>query len=351
MLKSIILSLYFNLYKVKTEMKRDKVIVLGSLAFDYIMGFDENFVNAVSIDYEKKEYQSTVTANSRIQHFGGTAGNIAYNLGLLNISPVSLLGSVGKDFESLGYKDHITKFHNIDLNVDIQPDLFTAACYIVNDEKSNQMIIFHGGALDGGKNIDLRKKIKDPEQYAYAINSTQGIEAMKNFADQLSDLKIPMIFDPGQITPLFSKENLLNILTKSEILIGNTHEIKQVMNKTGMTEKDLLEHVSTIVKTKGSEGSEFITKALSGKLESIEIPISNPSKVIDTTGAGDGYRAGFLSGLILNMSLKNACRLGSTVGSFVVETGGAQTQVYDIASVRKRFLNTFGYVPSEIENL
>jgi len=351
MLKSIILSLYFNLYKVKTEMKRDKVIVLGSLAFDYIMGFDENFVNAVSIDYEKKEYQSTVTANSRIQHFGGTAGNIAYNLGLLNISPVSLLGSVGKDFESLGYKDHITKFHNIDLNVDIQDDLFTAACYIVNDKKSNQMIIFHGGALDGGKNIDLRKKIKDPEQYAYAINSTQGIEAMKNFADQLSDLKIPMIFDPGQITPLFSKENLLNILTKSEILIGNTHEIKQVMNKTGMTEKDLLEHVSTIVKTKGSEGSEFITKAPSGKLESIEIPISNPSKVIDTTGAGDGYRAGFLSGLILNMSLKNACRLGSTVGSFVVETGGAQTQVYDIASVRKRFLNTFGYVPSEIENL
>ena len=351
MLKSIILSLYFNLYKVKTEMKRDKVIVLGSLAFDYIMGFDENFVNAVSIDYEKKEYQSTVTANSRIQHFGGTAGNIAYNLGLLNISPVSLLGSVGKDFESLGYKDHITKFHNIDLNVDIQDDLFTAACYIVNDKESNQMIIFHGGALDDGKNIDLRKKIKDPEQYAYAINSTQGIDAMKNFADQLSELKIPMLFDPGQITPLFSKEDLLNILTKSEILIGNTHEIKQVINKTGMTEKDLLEHVSAIVKTKGPEGSEIITKTPSGKLESIEIQISSPSKIIDTTGAGDGYRAGFLSGLILNMSLINACRLGSTVGSFVVETGGAQTQVYDIASVRKRFLNTFGFIPSEIENL
>ncbi|MHA1240739.1 MAG: carbohydrate kinase family protein [Promethearchaeota archaeon] len=332
-------------------MKREKVIVLGSLAFDYIMGFDENFVNAVSIDYKKKEYQSTITANSRIQYFGGTAGNIAYNLGLLNISPVSLLGSVGKDFESLGYKNHITKFQNIDLNVDIQADLFTAACYIVNDKESNQMIIFHGGALDGGKNIDLRKKIKDPEQYAYAINSTQGIEAMKNFADQLSDLRIPMIFDPGQITPLFSKENLENILTKSEILIGNTYEINQVMSKTGMSEQDLLEHVTTIVKTKGSEGSEITTKTPSGKLESTEIPISTPNKVIDTTGAGDGYRAGFLSGMILNMGLQNSCRLGSTVGSFVVETSGAQTQVYDIGSVRKRFLNTFGYIPSEIKNL
>jgi adenosine kinase len=332
-------------------MKRDKIIVLGSLAFDYIMGFDENFVNAVSIDYEKKEYQSTITANSRIQHFGGTAGNIAYNLGLLNISPVSLLGSVGKDFESLGYKDHITKFNNIDLNVDIQADLFTAACYIVNDKKSNQMIIFHGGALDDGKNIDLRRKIKDPEQYAYAINSTQGIEAMTNFANQLSELKIPMIFDPGQITPLFSKDNLLDILTKSEILIGNTYEINQVMSKTGMTEKDLLGIISTIVKTKGSEGSEIITKTLSGKLEHVKIPISNPNKVIDTTGAGDGYRAGFLSGMILNMTLQNSCRLGSTVGSFVVETSGAQTQVYDIAKVRERFLNTYDYIPPEIENL
>jgi len=351
MLENNILSVYFNLYMDKTEMKRNKLIVLGSLAFDYIMGFEENFVNAVSIDYEKKEYQSTVTANSRIQHFGGTAGNIAYNLGLLNLSPVSLLGSVGKDFESLGYKNHITKFHNIDLNVDIQADLFTAACYIVNDKKANQMIIFHGGALDESKNIDLRRKIINPEQIAYAINSTQSIEAMANFADQLSELGIPMIFDPGQITPLFSKDNLLNILAKSEILIGNTYEINQVMSKTGMSEKDLLEHISTIVKTKGSEGSEIITKTISGKLETIEIPISNPNKVVDTTGAGDGYRAGFLSGMILGMSLQNACLLGSIVGSFVVETSGAQTQIYDITSVRKRFLNTYGFVPSEIENL
>ena len=30
---------------------KKKVIILGSIAFDYIMGFDENFVNAVSIDH------------------------------------------------------------------------------------------------------------------------------------------------------------------------------------------------------------------------------------------------------------------------------------------------------------
>ena len=332
-------------------MKREKVIVLGSVAFDYIMGFEENFVNAVSIDHAKKEFQSTVTANSRTQHFGGTAGNIAYNLGLLNLSPVSLFGSVGKDFESLGYSKHIAKFKNIELKVDIQDDLFTAACYIVNDVKSNQMIVFHGGALDESKSIDLRKKLKNPELHAYAINSTQSIEAMINFSEQLSELNIPTIFDPGQITPLFSKDDILSILTKSVILIGNNHEINQVLSKIGMSEEDLLEIVSTIVKTKGSEGSELITKTASGSLERIEIPISSPDKVIDTTGAGDGYRAGLLTGLILEISLINSCRLGSTVGSFVVETSGAQTQVYDIASVRKRFLHTYGELPQELERL
>jgi len=332
-------------------MIKNKVIVLGSLAFDYIMTFEENFVNAVSIDHEKEEYQSTITAKSRIQHYGGTAGNIAFNLGLLNISKVSLLGSVGKDFESLGYKSHIAKFKNIELNVDVREKLFTAACYIVNDIKANQMIIFHGGALDESKNIDLRQKIQNPEQYIYAINSTQGIEAMTNFSDQLEELKIPMIFDPGQITPLFPKNILLNILEKSEILIGNSFEINQVMKKTGLDEQNILKVVKTIIKTKGSEGSELIYKSESGKIFRVEIPIAKAEKIIDTTGAGDGYRAGILTGLILDMTLLDSCRLGSIVGSFVVETSGAQTQTYDIKDVRKRFLGTYSYVPPELENL
>lgn len=332
-------------------MKQDRIIVLGSLAFDYIMSFEENFVNAVSIDVEKEEYQSTVTANSRVQHFGGTAGNIAYNLGLLNVSNVSLFGSVGKDFNTLGYETHITKFQNIDLKVDIQKDLFTAACYIVNDKKSNQMIIFHGGALDESKNIDLRSKINEPEQYAYAINSTQSIEAMKNFADQLSDLNIPMIFDPGQVTPLFSKEDLVDILQKAEILIGNSFEISQVLKKTELDEQNILKFVNVIIKTKGSKGSEIIFYNKNGEVKYKEIPIANPKNTIDATGAGDGYRAGLLTGLILNMKILDSCRLGSILGSFVVETKGAQTQTYDIESVRTRFLETYGNVPSELKEI
>ncbi len=329
-------------------MVRNKVLVLGSLAFDYIMGFRENFINAVSIDHEKEEYQSTVTADSRQQFFGGTAGNIAYNLGLLNIAKISLFGSVGNDFESLGYRNHIQRFKNIDLLIDEHNDLFTAACYIVNDIKSNQMIIFHGGALDKCVDIDLRERIQNPEDYLYAINSTQSIEAMSNFAIQLSELKIPTIFDPGQVTPLFQEDNLTKILGKSEILIGNTHEVSQIEEKTGLTKEEILEYTRAIIITKGSQGSELIYKDENDKIYNIDIPIATPDQIKDTTGAGDGYRAGILSGLSLNMTLLDSCRLGAIIGSFVVETVGAQTQSFTIENVSKRFFKTFGYTPAEL---
>ncbi|MFX0179511.1 MAG: PfkB family carbohydrate kinase [Candidatus Hodarchaeota archaeon] len=332
-------------------MVKNKVLVLGSLAFDYIMGFKEKFVNAVSIDHKKEEYQSTITADSRYLHFGGTAGNIAYNLGLLNVVNVLLVGSVGKDFESLGYKNHIQRFRNIELSIDEYDNLFTAACYIVNDIKSNQMIIFHGGALDKCKNINLENKIKNPKEFAYAINSTQSIEAMTNFADQLNNLKIPTIFDPGQVTPLFPKELLINIIKKSEILIGNAYEIEQIKKRTGFSEKEIIEHVKAIITTKGSEGSELIYKDDNNKIYKINIPIAVPEKIEDATGAGDGYRAGILTGLVLNMTILDSCRLGSILGSFVVESSGAQTQDFNINQVRKRFFITYGYIPPELEKI
>ena len=332
--------------------QRKKVIVLGSLAFDYIMGFEANICDAVSMDNSKGEYQSTITASDRIKHFGGTAGNIAYNLGLISVAQVSLVGAVGPDFDQLGYKAHISKFNNITLGIDVHDDLFTAACYIVNDIKSNQMIIFHGGALDKCKDIVLKEKIGDPKDYAYAINSTQSVDAMECFADQLDQLGISMIFDPGQVTPLFSKELLISIIKKSEILIGNKYEIEQISNKTGMTEDDLITHVKAIIKTKGELGSELTYRDDTGKVYKNDITISKPENSIeDTTGAGDGYRAGLLSGLILDMTLIDACRLGAVIGSFVIETKGAQTQNYSLNDVRKRFMTNYEYIPQELEIL
>ena len=174
---------------------------------------------------------------------------------------------------------------------------------------------------------------------------------MTNFSTQLKNLKIPSIFDPGQVTPLFQRENLVNIIKKSEILIGNNYEINQIKDKSRLSEESILDHVKAIITTKGSEGSELTYKNEENTVFKTHIPIGTPIKVEDATGAGDGYRAGLLTGLALNMALLDSCRFGAIIGSFVVETIGAQTQNFNFEQVRKRFLNTFGYTPAELEKV
>ncbi len=97
---------------------------------------------------------------------------------------------------------------------------------------------------------------------------------------------------------------------------------------------DLVPHLIT---TQGGRGSTVTTR--SG--EEI-IPAAKPRVVKDTTGAGDGYRAGLLAGLEKGLTLQQSCQVGSVIGSFVVETVGAQTQVFTKKEVEKRYESTFG---------
>lgn len=172
---------------------------------------------------------------------------------------------------------------------------------------------------------------------------------MVNFAEQLQDLKIPQIFDPGQVTPLFPKERLLDVIKKANVLTSNKYENEKIKNTTELSDKELLKFVKAIIITKGADGSQLIFKDEKDKFYQVDIPICKPKRIGDPTGAGDGYRAGILTGLSLDMTLLDSCRLGSVIGSFVVETIGSQTQIYNIEDVRKRFLKTYEYIPQELK--
>jgi len=179
----------------------------------------------------------------------------------------------------------------------------------------------------------------NPKNIIYAINSTLNVDSMKNYAEQLSRLKIPSIF-PSSL--------MRKIISLSQLLIGNIYEINQVKIRTNMSERDLLEFLSGIIITKGKEGSEIIYKNHLGKIIHLNVITPIPKVVLDTTGAGDGYRAGLLSGKYIGLSLLDSCKVGSVISSFVVETLGAQTQIFTMKDIKKRFKETYGYTPSEL---
>jgi adenosine kinase len=274
-------------------------------------------------------------ATNRTVHFGGTAGNISYNLGLLEV-PHYVFSRVGKDFAELGYAQHLESPFRT-LLLDTIDDDITASCYIFNDDLSNQISTFYEGAMAFKLDIDLSAQVPGIEDVQFAINAPQNKVAMLNLARELKAMDKNMIFDPGQVTPAYTREDLEEGLQGAYALISNEFEFNMISEKLGRSVDEMFELVPRIVTTRGGSGSVI---RLSG--EETAIPVVKPKAVKDTTGAGDGYRAGMLAGLVNNLDLEKSCKLGAVIGSFVVETVGAQTQVFSRNDVEKRFEKAFG---------
>lgn len=316
------------------SMENEKILVLGSIAYDFIMNFSGNMNQTISTDPENKVFNLAVMPETKIKSFGGTAGNIGYNLSLLG-AETGIVTSVGQDFIELGYQDRINSFPNVSFEGKIHADSHSASCYIVNDESHNQLIIFHRGAMVRGEEINLIENYSEATVKIASLSPDYS-PAMIKWGNELKKMNIPFLFDPGQVTSEFTPEGLLDLIPKSFLLIGNEFEISLILKKLEFTMAQLLELNPNVIITKGSKGSDCYYQ---GKLYTI--PICSPKDVQDTTGAGDGFRAGLLYGLAKNVPFEAACKLGSVVGSFVVESAGPQSQKFTFKNVIDRYEQNF----------
>src|ERR687885_146688 len=128
-----------------------RIVVTGSLAYDYIMDFPGNFKDHVLPD---KAHMLTVSflVDSMRRMRGGVAGNIAYSLALLGERPL-VVASAGEDFgEYRGWMER----RGVDVSgiVEIEDD-FTASCFINTDMANNQIVAFYPGAMAQAKNLSL----------------------------------------------------------------------------------------------------------------------------------------------------------------------------------------------------
>lgn len=115
---------------------------------------------------------------------------------------------------------------------------------------------------------------------------------------------------------------LLEIIEHTNFLFMNKHEFERASNLLNFEIDDYLERVDALIVTKGSKGSVIYTKD-----KKIEIPCIKAGKVIDPTGAGDSYRAGFLSAYVKGYDLEKCGLIGAATASFVVEAKGCQTNL------------------------
>lgn len=312
------------------------MLVLGSIAYDYIMSFQGNFTDNLTVNPNDKIFNLAVLPDSKKLSFGGTAGNISYNMGLLDV-PTKIITSVGQDFSSLGYQKRINIMKNVEFWGKIQPDDFTASCYIVNDKNHNQLIIFHEGAMKKCPEIRLKDCSVSKDTILLASVSPDNPTAMIKWAKELIELEIPFIFDPGQMIHYFNREELLEIIPNARLVIGNEFEIEKLQAILGTDLKGLRALNPMVIKTQGEKGAICYWGNAEEEIKPLKV-----ENVVDTTGAGDAFRAGLLFGLYHQMPLVKSCKVGAIIGGLVIQTVGPQNQEFNLDDIADKFAELYG---------
>lgn len=286
-------------------------LICGSFAFDTIMNFEGRFAEQILPDQLHILNVSFLVPSLR-RDFGGCAGNIAYSLKILGGEPLPMatMGQDGKIYlerlKSLGISTQFIKE---------VPDSYTAQAMIMTDRDNNQITAFHPGAMNHAhlNVIDASHDIK------LAIIAPDGKEAMINHAQQLFDLKIPFVFDPGQGLPMFNSEELKTFISQASWVTVNDYEAKMLEERVGQSAADISKSVKGLIVTLGGEGCQVWESG-----QSTHVAPVKAERVVDPTGCGDAWRGALLFGLEQGWPLVRCAELGNKIGALKIAQQGPQ---------------------------
>jgi sugar/nucleoside kinase (ribokinase family) len=255
--------------------------------------------------------------------FGGGAANIAAGIARLG-GAATLVSAVGKDFNGGDYERWLESL-GVRLRLYQVKDARTPTAFMFTDSGGDQITFFEWGASRVFASAD-------PPAFPFVHMAT----ADPAFNVKVAEKAVFASFDPGQDLYRYQEEQLRSILGNISILFANQHEVEGMCRILRMSREDLANLVPMAVFTKSAEGC---TLQIRGGPEQ-HVP-ALPVKMADPTGAGDAFRAGFLTGTDMGLEPIICTRIGTVTASFVVETAGCQTNLPDWQAMRTRYRNHF----------
>lgn len=287
---------------------------------------------AIDIIYNSERFpapNTTVELLGRREHFGGTGANIARIASCLDVK-VALASHVGDDFPA----DYMDALREDDVDV---TDLVkvrgarTPFIIMVSDKDHNQIGFVEQGAMRMQEELPLRTHTADSSAFVHIGTGRPGY-ALK-IARRARKLKKTIGFDPAQeMHYVYTAKTFEAVLKNCDMLFVNRAELEKAKEYLNLKEDaELLSWVKMVVNTRGGEGSRILTAD-----DEIIVSTIQPDKVVDTTGAGDGFRAGFYSGLSRSLPLEECAWMGAAAASFVVEGVGAQNTLPSWDMVQRR---------------
>ncbi|MEM7534120.1 MAG: carbohydrate kinase family protein [Chloroflexota bacterium] len=318
-------------------------VITGSVAYDYLMTFSGKFREQI-IPEQLENLSLSFLVDSMKRERGGVGANIAYTMKLLGDDPI-LLATVGQDFGDY-HAWLVAQEINVDHIIEIRED-FTASFFVSTDLEQNQIANFYTGAMAHARNYSLQSRGLDDA--SLVIISPNDPVAMINYAQECRDLDIPFVYDPSQQVAFLSGEDLAQSIPGATYLFGNEYELAVIQKKTGWSLDDIRGQVENLVMTLGAKGS-VIYGGTGANAEEMHIPIATVDHMIDPTGAGDAFRAGFFAALDQGLGWDICGRVGALCSTFCLENVGTTTHQFNWVTFADRYAANFGHEP-ELERL
>ncbi len=312
-----------------------KIILTGSVAYDYLMSFPGRFREHILPD-KLETISLSFLVDSMVRLRGGVAPNIAYTLALLGQHPM-LWATVGEDFAE--YRHWLERMGVDTSGVRVIPGVYTASFFANTDRDNNQIASFYPGAMAYAAQLSLREMRTRPDLVLISPNDP---EAMKLYVDECQVLNYPYLYDPSQQIVRLTGEEIAKGIKGCLALFVNDYESALIEKATGLSPEMVARRENApeeafVVVTRGSHGADVITRN-----ETTHIPVVPQKEKVDPTGVGDAFRGGFLAGYANHFDLLTCGKMGALAATYCLEQRGPQSHHYTIADFVERYTQNCG---------
>lgn len=308
-----------------------KVIVIGDSSVDAFLGIHEASVHA-RVNRETRELSFKYGDKIPVENLsflpGGNAANVAVGFSRLGLE-TAIITTIGTD--ELSEKIIKTfKKEKIETNLlqkENGPSNFSVS---LNFAGERTLFTYHAK-----REYQLPQIPKADWVYLTSMGD-RWQKAYEGVCDFVKKEKVKLAFNPGSHQLEGDAGLLAEVLSLATVLFINKKEGQEILGEEVDSPEEILTKLKKrgpkiISLTDGANGSWAITDE--GKVFSLGI---FPCKIIERTGAGDAYSAGFLGGLISGLEVDEAMRWGAVNAASVIEKVGAQTGLLTVEEIKKR---------------
>lgn len=316
-----------------------RIAVTGSIATDYLSVFPGRFADLLVPGHLQDLSLSFLVDELEIRR-GGVAPNICFGLATLGLRPL-LVGAAGEDFAP--YRSWLERRGVDCAGVRVSEKLHSARFVCTTDADSNQIATFYAGAMAEAGQIELRPLADRHGPFDLVLIGADDPQAMLRHTRECRERGYPFAADPSQQLARMEGSDIRTLIDGAGYLFSNQYERALIGKKTGWSDAELLERVGVRVTTLGADGVLIDGRGV----DPVRVACPRETAVVDPTGVGDAFRAGFLAGVSWRLGLERAAQLGCMVATLAIETVGTQEYVLEPMDLLVRFAEAYGTAAAE----